>query len=179
MKRFIYPVFAAVNNARRIEAIVSDRSAPQKHVWRANIILATAEGCGTAEITSPPPSNTRRKASPKTLVPRPPERRMIGDLVLNAQLAKPPIGQIDLHLSAEPPLRADREHIAHNQHPDHQHRIDRGAASVRVVGRKLLVHPTEIENAVDLADQMIGWHHLCRDQRNKTTGLVRLPADPS
>jgi hypothetical protein len=34
----------------RLEAIVSDRGAPQKHVWRANIILATAEGCGTAEI---------------------------------------------------------------------------------------------------------------------------------
>ena len=34
----------------RLEAIVSDRSSPQKHVWRANIILATAEGCGTAEI---------------------------------------------------------------------------------------------------------------------------------
>ena len=29
---------------------MSDRSAPQKHVWRANIILATADGCGTAEI---------------------------------------------------------------------------------------------------------------------------------
>jgi hypothetical protein len=25
-------------------------NAPQKHVWRANIILATADGCGTAEI---------------------------------------------------------------------------------------------------------------------------------
>ena len=35
---------------RRLEAIVADRSAPQKHVWRAHIILATAEGCGTAEI---------------------------------------------------------------------------------------------------------------------------------
>src|SRR5271157_6417724 len=35
---------------RQLEAIVADRSAPQKHVWRANIILATAEGCGTAEI---------------------------------------------------------------------------------------------------------------------------------
>jgi transposase len=35
---------------RRLEAIISDRSAPQKHVWRAAIILATAEGCGTAEI---------------------------------------------------------------------------------------------------------------------------------
>ena len=34
----------------RLEAIVSDRSAPQKYVWRANIILATADGCGTAEI---------------------------------------------------------------------------------------------------------------------------------
>src|SRR5260370_26804981 len=35
---------------RRLEAIVADRSAPKKHVWRANIILATADGCGTAEI---------------------------------------------------------------------------------------------------------------------------------
>jgi transposase len=35
---------------RRLEAIVSDRSAPQKHVWRAAIILATADGCGAAEI---------------------------------------------------------------------------------------------------------------------------------
>jgi transposase len=34
----------------RLEAIVSDRCAPQKHVWRAQIILATAEGCGTTEI---------------------------------------------------------------------------------------------------------------------------------
>src|SRR6202051_570288 len=34
----------------RLEAIVSDRGAPQKHVWRANIILATADGCGTTEI---------------------------------------------------------------------------------------------------------------------------------
>jgi transposase len=35
---------------RRLEAIVSDRGAPQKHVWRAHIILATADGYGTAEI---------------------------------------------------------------------------------------------------------------------------------
>ena len=33
-----------------LEAIVSDRNAPQKHVWRAKIILSTADGCGTAEI---------------------------------------------------------------------------------------------------------------------------------
>src|SRR2546426_12200970 len=35
---------------RRLKAIVSDRCAPQKHVWRGEIILATADGCGTAGI---------------------------------------------------------------------------------------------------------------------------------
>ena len=34
----------------RLERIVADRNSPQKHVWRAKIILATAAGCGTAEI---------------------------------------------------------------------------------------------------------------------------------
>src|SRR5712691_12636622 len=34
----------------RLEAVLGDRNSPQKHVWRARIILATAEGCGTAEI---------------------------------------------------------------------------------------------------------------------------------
>ncbi len=35
---------------RRLEAVIADRIAPQKHVWRANIVLATADGCGTTEI---------------------------------------------------------------------------------------------------------------------------------
>jgi transposase len=34
----------------RLAAVVADRNSPQKHVWRARIILATGEGCGTAEI---------------------------------------------------------------------------------------------------------------------------------
>jgi hypothetical protein len=34
----------------RLERVVADRNSPQKHVWRARIILATTEGCGTAEI---------------------------------------------------------------------------------------------------------------------------------
>jgi hypothetical protein len=34
----------------RLEAIVADRNSPQKHVWRARIMLATADGCGTAEV---------------------------------------------------------------------------------------------------------------------------------
>jgi Homeodomain-like domain len=34
----------------RLAAVVADRNSPQKHVWRARIILATAEGYGTSEI---------------------------------------------------------------------------------------------------------------------------------
>src|SRR6516165_3862971 len=34
----------------RLVAVVADRNSPQKHVWRARIILATAEGRGTTEI---------------------------------------------------------------------------------------------------------------------------------
>jgi len=34
----------------RLAAVVADRNSRQKHVWRARIILATAEGCRTAEI---------------------------------------------------------------------------------------------------------------------------------
>src|SRR5271154_2074694 len=33
-----------------LAAVVADRNSAQKHVWRARIILATAEGCGTAEV---------------------------------------------------------------------------------------------------------------------------------
>lgn len=35
---------------RQLEAIVGNRNAQQKHVWRAKIILATADGYGTTEI---------------------------------------------------------------------------------------------------------------------------------
>jgi hypothetical protein len=35
---------------QRLAALVADRNSRQKHVGRARIILATAEGCGTAEI---------------------------------------------------------------------------------------------------------------------------------
>lgn len=34
----------------RLEAVVADRNSPQKHVWRAQIVLLTAAGVGTNEI---------------------------------------------------------------------------------------------------------------------------------
>jgi transposase len=54
---------------QRLAAIVSDRNSRQKHVWRANIVLLTAAGCGTAEIM-------RRARVSKTAVWRWQERFM-------------------------------------------------------------------------------------------------------
>ena len=52
-----------------LEAIVADRNSPHKHVWRADIVLATADGLGTNAIM-------RRSGKSKTCVWRWQERFM-------------------------------------------------------------------------------------------------------
>ena len=43
-------VKVSASDRARLEAVVRDRSSPQKHVWRARIVLLTADGVGTNEI---------------------------------------------------------------------------------------------------------------------------------
>ena len=54
-------------DAGRLRSVVQDRNAPQKHVWRAEIVLLTAEGVGTNAII-------RRTGKSKTCVWRWQER---------------------------------------------------------------------------------------------------------
>jgi transposase len=49
MRKGISVEVSAADRAR-LEAIVADRNSPQKHVWRARIILSTADGLGMGEI---------------------------------------------------------------------------------------------------------------------------------
>jgi hypothetical protein len=44
----------STTDRQALTAIVMDRDSPQKHVWRAQIVLLTAEGCGTMEVTRRP-----------------------------------------------------------------------------------------------------------------------------
>ena len=53
----------------RLDGVVANRNSPQKHVWRAQVVLLTADGCGTAEIM-------RRTGLSKTAVWRWQERFM-------------------------------------------------------------------------------------------------------
>ena len=43
----------------RLAAVAADLNTPQKHVWRARIILATAEGCGTPRSCTAPGCRSR------------------------------------------------------------------------------------------------------------------------
>src|SRR5512132_2105983 len=70
MRRDVTVEVSAADRAR-LEAVVADRNSPQKHVWRAKIILATADGLGTAEIM-------RRSGKSKPSVWRWQERFMTG-----------------------------------------------------------------------------------------------------
>jgi hypothetical protein len=43
-------LFVGGADRARLAAIAADRNSPQKHVWRAEVVLLTAERRGTAEI---------------------------------------------------------------------------------------------------------------------------------
>src|SRR5215471_1406656 len=60
-------VDASAADRARLEAVVTNRNSPQKHVWRARIVLLTADGLGTVEIM-------RRTGKSKTCVWRWQER---------------------------------------------------------------------------------------------------------
>src|ERR1700729_1687892 len=62
-------VAVSAKDRRQLDAIVADRNSPQKHVWRAQIVLLTADGCGRMELT-------RRTGTSKTSVWRWQERFM-------------------------------------------------------------------------------------------------------
>src|SRR5262245_2632094 len=85
---------------------------------------------------------------------------MVGDLILDAQAAEPPVRQVDLNLTTEQPLRANAKNVADDEHPDHQQRVNRRAAEWRVVSRKLTADPGQIKHASDPAHQVIVRYHL-------------------
>jgi transposase len=62
-------IVVSPSDRRRLKALVRDRNTPQKHAWRAEIVLLSAAGLGTSEIM-------RRTGKSKTCVWRWQERFM-------------------------------------------------------------------------------------------------------
>ena len=66
---------------------------------------------------------------------------MIRNLVFNAELAKPTIGEVHLHLAAQQPLGTQAKDLTDDQHPDHKHRINRGPAERWIMWREFRADP--------------------------------------
>src|SRR5206468_7582242 len=121
-------------------------------------------------------SNTRRRTSPsrKRSLRAREKRRMIRDSVLDTELAEPAIGEVHLHFTADQPFRADRKVISHDQHPDHQFRINRRAPHRRIVRCKFAAKPGQIESSIDLPHQMIFRNRVAKSKLVEQLTLVTL-----
>ena len=72
-------------------------------------------------------------------------------------------------------LRADAEAVTHDQHPDHQLRIDRRAHHGAVERRELTSHLRQVDEAVDRPQQMIARHMRIEREAIKQRTLFDLP----
>src|ERR1700676_2204761 len=102
------------------------------------------------------------------------ERRMIRDSILEADLAEPAIGKVHLHFTTDQPLRTNRKDIPHDEHPDHQFRIDRRTAHGRIMGCKFAAKPGQIETVIDLPHQMIFRNRVAKMKLVEQLRLVTL-----
>src|SRR6202000_865875 len=99
---------------------------------------------------------------------------MVRDGVFDAEFAEPAIGEVHLYLTTDQPFRADRKDIPHDQHPDHQLRINRRAAHARIMRCKFTAKPGKIESGIDLPHQMIFWNRLVEMKLVEQLTLVTL-----
>ena len=98
------------SDRQRLEAIIRDRTTAQKHVWRARVVLLTAEGLGTNAIM-------RETGKSKTYVWRWQERFMEeGVDGLLRDKTRPPVNRETVErvvaLTLEPPQREDTHRTA-------------------------------------------------------------------
>jgi hypothetical protein len=84
-----------------------------------------------------------------------------------------------VHVLAQPPLGADPEAVADDQHADQKLRIDRGPAGVAVVRTEVLAQLTEIEEAIDAAQQVVGRYVIVEMEGIKQPVLIAADDDPS
>lgn len=99
--------------------------------------------------------------------------RGVEHLIRQLQPQEPAIGDVDLDLAHQLPLRAHPEQVADEQRFEHQGRIERWAAVVGAVERRRrIVDEGKVDRTLDLAEQMISRNQLIQRHHLKR-GLFR------
>src|SRR5205085_11713067 len=86
------------------------------------------------------------------------EGRMIGHFAVETQSTNPAIRQVEVHLLAQSPLRADAKAVADDQHANQQLRVDRWPTHLAVERRQFLPQPVEFDEAIDRPQQVLLRH---------------------
>ena len=81
---------------------------------------------------------------------------MVGNPAGQIEPAKPAVGQVQVNLFAQSPLRPDPEAIPNKQHPDHRFRIDRGPSRRTVERRQMQANARQIDQTVNRSQQVAG-----------------------
>jgi hypothetical protein len=100
---------------------------------------------------------------------------VIGHVAVQAKPTEPAVGQVEMHLFAEPPLGPDPEAIADNQHPDQQLRIDRRSADRTVERGHMRPHAFKVHEPVDRSQHVIGRHMALKRELVKQRRLIDPP----
>src|SRR5215471_10172961 len=81
---------------------------------------------------------------------------------------------MQLDLLAQSPLEADAIAVAHDQHPNHELRVDRGPTNVAIEWRELLAHVREQlrHDRIDPAQQMARRNALLEVEQVKQLALI-------
>src|SRR6185295_5060685 len=90
------------------------------------------------------------------------ERRVIGNLVVEIKPTEPAVGQMQLNLLTQPPLKANAVAVANDQHPDHKLGINRRPANIAIEEGQFLAYigPDPRHDWIDPAQQLVSWNAL-------------------
>jgi len=100
---------------------------------------------------------------------------MIRHRPIQTEPAKPPVGQIEVNLIAQAPLRSDAEAVTDQEHPDHQLGIDRRSTDAAVERRHVPPDLFKIDKPVNQPQQVISRDMSFERELIEQRGLFDLP----
>jgi hypothetical protein len=103
------------------------------------------------------------------------KRRVIRHRSIQAEPTEPSVGQIEVNLIAQAPLRSDAETVTDQEHPDHQLRIDRRPADDTIEGCQISPDLLKVDKPVDRPQQVVGGDMLVERKLIEQCSLFDLP----
>jgi hypothetical protein len=99
---------------------------------------------------------TKKIALTEAAMPVLAEGGVIGDSAVEPEPTEPSIGQIEMNLLAQPPLRTYAEAVAYDEHSDHKLGVDRWPSDAAVKTSQLPFQLAEFDKPVYRPEQMVG-----------------------